>query len=189
MLWFENNEYICQHLGRKQIAQSEWMIKEDLVKRLLQKVWVVSWGKWSLSWRFSCRKFTRECPWDQHLWRWRKQVWVEAGAKPWCSHCKDSGLSHMSSGPCTALQNCAFLGKKARSLHCPSRPAIACWLPTGKFGQDGSLWLRATSLAAGRMSISVLTWCWMAHHTTLTEKMVQQLRVTNSNELRKHSHL
>lgn len=135
------------------------------------------------------QEFTRECPWDQHLWRWRKQVWVEAGAKPWCSHCKDSGLSHMSSGPCTALQNRAFLGKKARSLHCPSRPTIACWLPTGKFGQDGSLWLRATSLAAGGMSISVLTWCWMAHHTTLTEKMVQQLRVTNSNELRKHFHL
>ena len=37
MLWFENNEYICQHLGRKQIAHSEWMIKEDLEKRLLTK--------------------------------------------------------------------------------------------------------------------------------------------------------
>ena len=158
------------------------MIKEDLVKRLLQKVWVVSWGKRSLRQRFSCRKFTRECPWDQHLWGSRKQVWVEAGAKPWCSHRKDSGLSHMSSGPCTALQYYAFLGKKARSL---ARLLAAYWETWSRWFS----WLRATSLATGRTSISVLTWCWLAHHTSLTDKMVQQLRVTNSAGLREHSYI
>lgn len=38
MFWFENNECIHQHLGRKQIAHWEWVIREYLVKRLMKDV-------------------------------------------------------------------------------------------------------------------------------------------------------
>lgn len=53
----------------------------------MPQLWVRFSRKPDVRWTSMCRMFTRECPWDKHLWKGeeRKQQWAVGEVKLWCS--------------------------------------------------------------------------------------------------------